>query len=95
MEALPYERKYLGEENKNIFTAQGCERCEGGFKGRTVAAEILSLDEHMEGMIGEGRTVELRKYVQQQSGYMTMFEHARHLIHEGVTSIEEAVRVLG
>ncbi len=68
---------------------------EGGFKGRTVVSEVLSITEDVDGMVGEGAMMSLRKYLKASKEYMTMREDAVRLVDEGVTNIQEVERVLG
>jgi len=90
----PYERPYIEEDDQGISLAQGCDQCIHGFKGRIAAAEILAVNDEIETLIGEGDITGIRQYLK-QGQYRTLFHDARQFIREGITSIEEAVRVLG
>ena len=90
-----HERKYVRQDEQTVCGAQGCAQCEGGFKGRTIVSEVLPLDDAIQTMIGKGQVMELGQYLRCQKGHVTMFDDARRLVAAGITSVAEAVRILG
>jgi general secretion pathway protein E len=72
----------------------GCEHCvNSGYKGRTGVYELLVVDETIQGLI-HGRAAEndvVKAAV--ANGMRSMREDGERLVAEGVTSLEEVVRV--
>ena len=74
---------------------KGCHMCfSTGYRGRTGVFEILTLDESLRNAIVDGKSKqELRKIVEQK-GFVSMAQEAERLIRNGVTTVEEACRVI-
>jgi general secretion pathway protein E len=89
------DAKYLAKEIQTIFTAVGCDKCNNGYWGRTVIAEVCLVDQRIKNLIGMDLLGEIQKLLLEDQGYRTMFDDMRSLIENGTTSIDEAIRVLG
>ena len=77
-----------------IYAPAGCASCGwSGFKGRTGIYELLTIDEPIRKLIhdvaSEGDIAELA----QKSGMATLREDGLRWVNEGVTSLEEVLRV--
>ena len=72
----------------------GCEHCgSSGYKGRTGVYELMVADEQIRALI-HSRSAESRLFVAaEQAGMKTMREDGERLVGEGVTSLEELLRV--
>ncbi|TAK79557.1 MAG: type II secretion system protein GspE [Aquabacterium sp.] len=72
----------------------GCEHCgNSGYKGRTGVYELMVADEQIRALI-HSRSAESRLFVAaEQAGMKTMREDGERLVGEGVTSLEELLRV--
>jgi len=81
---------------KTIFKGSGCPECNNtGFKGRIAVFEIFKIDPEIEkSVISYASTTELKE-LSQKKGLVLMQEDALLKILEGMTTIEEAERVLG
>ncbi len=88
-------KKYLKQEIVQVWTPVGCERCRGGFKGRTVVAEIFVMDDASRFLIEQGLIHELVLKLKENKNVMNMKGDAGRLIEEGIISLCEAVRVCG
>jgi type IV pilus assembly protein PilB len=83
-----------GIEDRVCFAGSGCEACFGtGYKGRTVAAEILELTPQLKQMIVERRPLEDIRAAARCCGLSSMREVALGKAFAGVTSLAEVVRV--
>ncbi len=91
-----FKNLLLGENENEIrlFKAGGCEHCQGGYKGRTVIAEILDFDEEIRDMVASGKLDQLRHKWREKSP-LTLEQDAGALLLKGQTSLEEAERILG
>jgi len=77
-----------------LYKAVGCAECNGtGYHGRQVIAEVLRLDEVLrEKVIRHAGAAELERTARNQ-GMRTMYEDGLQKVLDGLTSLEEVVRV--
>ena len=92
------ERKIMGLEQAapiEIFTAQGCEHCEGrGFKGRTAITEVLKINPDLDEAIAKKATTRELTQIAKNSGFMTLADDGIRQILNGITSLDEVSRVV-
>lgn len=76
-----------------IYRAKGCEECNNlGFIGRTGVYELIPVDDTLQQMIHDGEGEQsMEKYARQFTNSLRM--DGQRLVLEGVTSLEEVVRV--
>ena len=91
------ERGYLSSPGQVVYRAdiQGCARCLGGFCGRTVIAEALLIDDEIRFMIEQRLIHEIFLKVREKQDVLSMRRDAARLVREGLTSLDEAARVVG
>ena len=79
-----------------IYQGKGCQLCaQSGYLGRTGIFETLTVDEELKYLIASREfTLEKIKDVIRKTGYRTMFEDALEKISVGITTLEEALRVI-
>jgi general secretion pathway protein E len=72
----------------------GCEHCgQTGYKGRTGVYELMSVDDKLRSLI-HNRAAESQIFVAAESqGMRPMREDGQRLVDEGITSLEEVLRV--
>jgi general secretion pathway protein E len=72
----------------------GCEHCGNtGYKGRTGVYELMSVDDKMRSLI-HSRSAESQIFVAgEAAGMRPMREDGQRLVDEGITSLEEVLRV--
>jgi type II secretory ATPase GspE/PulE/Tfp pilus assembly ATPase PilB-like protein len=75
-----------------VYKAKGCSYCERGYKGRTVIAEILEFDPSVRDIVAVGRIDQLKSV---KKDGISLKQDVSRLIREGVTSFEEAERMVG
>lgn len=75
--------------------AVGCERCYGGFYGRTALFEILTVDNVLRGAIASGIQAAEIETLAREQGLVTLFESGCRAVSQGLTTLEEVYRVLG
>ncbi len=72
-----------------------CPQCRGtGFVGRQTTFEILEMSEAMRRLVVEGANEKQMEAAARQEGMVPMRIHARQLAAAGVTTLEEAIRVV-
>ncbi|HLL24538.1 MAG TPA: GspE/PulE family protein [Kofleriaceae bacterium] len=77
-----------------LARGRGCTACHGsGYAGRIAIRELLTIDDHMRGMISRGATAEELRTHANATGFKTMRFSALRLWLAGVTSSREVIRV--
>ncbi len=85
---LPQDREY--------FKGQGCAKCGGrGYIGRTVVCEIFFVDEEIMKILPKEPTFAELVNIAKEKGMKFLKEDARRKVLEGITTVEEAKRVVG
>lgn len=88
--------KFLGikDKTKKYYKGAGCEKCNGtGYKGRVGAYEIMRLNDNIRDLIAKGENTAILKFAAQESGMKTLFEYSLDLASEGLTTLDEVIRV--
>lgn len=83
------------KEKAMFFTSQGCTYCSNtGFHGRVAILETILIDDTMREMIISKKSLdEIKKYATEKCNMKTLREDAFMKVKDGVTSLEEALRV--
>ncbi len=77
-----------------IYEPCGCPRCEGtGFKGRIGVYEIMEVTQPLKTIISKGGTAEDIKNKALEEGMNTLRMSATKYVLEGITSVQEMMRV--
>jgi type IV pilus assembly protein PilB len=98
--ALKVSDEEIAEYEKNlpqiIYRGKGCSFCGyTGYVGRTGIFEILLVNDELRYLISsKNLQTENIKSVARKNGYRTMFEDALQKISVGITTLEEALRVI-
>jgi type IV pilus assembly protein PilB len=89
------ERLKLETKHREFFRPKGCSYCSNsGYKGRIALLEVVVLDEKIKEMIIERRSgEEIANYVYQLKEFKSLREDGFLKCVEGITSIEEVLRV--
>jgi type IV pilus assembly protein PilB len=89
-------RKYEETLPRIIYRGKGCSYCgQTGYLGRIGIFEVLSINNELRYLIAaKDLNLEKIKTVARSAGYKTMFEDALDKIAVGITTIEEALRVI-
>jgi len=96
-ERLPSKavEKYLGKGDKvTVWGAEGCPLCQQtGYAGRTGVHEVLSVDEDIRQAIIQRKDAETIQQMAIRKGMTPMLESGLKKVKEGITTIEEILRV--
>lgn len=77
-----------------IYEPCGCPRCDGtGFKGRIGVYEIMEVSQPLKSIISKGGTAEDIKNKALEEGMSTLRMSATRYVLEGITSVQEMMRV--
>lgn len=97
-EASLEEKRLLGcdsEKPLTIYEPGGCPLCaETGFHGRTAVFEIMEIDPELKRLISaKASTEEIKQTAIDKCGMVTLSSAAASLVREGVTTIQEMLKV--
>jgi type IV pilus assembly protein PilB len=77
-----------------IYKAKGCEKCKYiGFKGRTLIAEVILIDEDIRNVIYKKATPSEIEKIARAKGSRSLLESGIKRVEEGITSLEEVLSV--
>ncbi|MCL2503556.1 MAG: Flp pilus assembly complex ATPase component TadA, partial [Coriobacteriia bacterium] len=80
---------------KTVYRAGGCRKCgKTGYSGRVGVHEVLQMSEEIGRMCVEGSTAEAIKKIAIEQGMRTLRQDGLEKVREGLTSIEEVMRVI-
>jgi len=96
LQGLPPRVKNIELNDKILISeAKGCNECHGGYLGRVAVMELFEITDDIERLIlsspAESQLIEAAK----KTGMVSMIQDAVIKIIRGVTTIEEAGRILG
>ena len=93
--ATPEERAFLGEDIETVVRGRGCAKCNNtGYRGRIAVHEIFSVDAMLRRMISSRASMEeIEEYAREHQGMRTLKESGVRLVKEGVTTIEELLKI--
>ena len=83
-----------GLDAGQLFTGRGCECCrDSGYSGRIGIYELLVVDGKFRDMINKDSSVENMRRAFRESGGVSLFEDGIEKVKQGLTTIEEVMRV--
>ena len=81
-------------EGNKLYRGKGCEKCLGtGYRGRVGLIEVLALSHNIKSLILEGAQELLIREEARREGMKTLRENGLKLVSEGITTIDEILRV--
>lgn len=81
------------DEGLNIFGPGGCSRCSSGYKGRVGIYEVVKITPEISKLImADGNSLEIAALCAEQ-GFPNIFQSALLKVKNGLTSLDEIVRV--
>jgi general secretion pathway protein E len=87
-------RRWVKEDSLQLYQAEGCAACNHtGYSGRTGIHELFVLDEEMHRVIMSGADATLLYAAAKRQGMVTLYEDGLRKVIEGVSSMEELLRV--
>ncbi|MFL1484454.1 type IV-A pilus assembly ATPase PilB [Marinobacter sp. LN3S78] len=81
------------ETGFTLYTPKGCDKCNGGYKGRVGIYEVVKITDPLANMIMEEASSLAIAREAQKEGFRNLRQAALRKVIEGVTSLEEANRV--
>jgi len=79
----------------HFFRGRGCNQCHNGYKGRVAIHEVLTMNNALRDAVTQGASATQLLMLAQEQGMAPLLEDARDKLQQGLTSIEEILRLLG
>jgi type IV pilus assembly protein PilB len=76
-----------------LYKAKGCEQCMEGYRGRNGVYEVLEVDEEIRKMISQRASSHDIEVKARENGMLTMIEDGFAKCIQGITTVEEILRV--
>ncbi|MDT8715486.1 Flp pilus assembly complex ATPase component TadA [Clostridium sp. 19966] len=96
-EASDYEKAILGitkNEAKTLYRGKGCAYCNNtGYSGRTGVYEIMEITREHRDAIVNSNSSELLKDLSIKNGMKTLGQACKELVNNGITTVEELVKI--
>ena len=87
-------QRFLPEGQTTVFQAKGCDHCgHTGYVGRTSIHELFLLDDEMHRVIMEGADATTLHITARRQGMITLYEDGLRKVVQGLTSLEEVMRI--
>ena len=81
-------------DNAVFYKGQGCKECnESGYMGREMICEVLNITEELSSLIAKGAAKDTMLKQAVKDGFIGIFENGIQKALDGITSIEEVLRV--
>jgi general secretion pathway protein E/type IV pilus assembly protein PilB len=92
-----WEKEYLKDPSiEKLYRGRGCDVCNGsGYFGRTLVYELLSVDKELSQLIDQEVELQVISEKAKASGFVDIFGVTVEKVKQGITSVEEAVRIMG
>jgi len=88
-------KPYLKDEEITFYKGKGCSHCNfTGYNGREMISEVFVVNEIISHLIAEGKDKLEILRVAKEYGFVSMIENGISKIKEGLTTIEEILRVV-
>jgi type IV pilus assembly protein PilB len=83
------------KERINLYRTKGCDFCNNtGFFGRVAILEVMMIDDHIRQLIiKKGSLDEIKEYAIEKQGMNTLRDDALLKVKQGLTSLDEALRI--
>ena len=83
------------DKDMKFFRGKGCDKCnKTGYRGRTAIHELLEIDDNMKSLIAQDAGLEKLRKQAKKSGMITLREDGIEKVKQGITTIEEVLRVV-
>jgi len=94
-EELEKIRPYIKQRSVTFYKGKGCSHCDfTGYSGREMISEVFVVNDYISHLIAEGKDkLEILK-VAKEYGFVSMIEDGVNKILQGLTTIEEILRVV-
>lgn len=86
--------KVLGHEVNQVYSAEGCDECSNGYKGRIAIHEVLLINQEIRDALSGGMSKEDLRDLVYNSGSITMLQDGIAKVEEGHSTVEEILKLI-
>lgn len=79
-----------GDPLVRVSNPRGCDHCNGGYRGRVLITEVLTLSDHLRDLLRRGAPASEVERAAVAEGFRPMWDHAFECIAKQQTTLEEA-----
>ena len=88
------EIKDILPKDAQFYVGKGCKECnDTGYMGREMICEVLSITEKLSSLIAKGASKEVLKEQAIQDGFISLYQNGLQKALDGVTTLQEILRV--
>ena len=81
-------------KNPKFYTGKGCKECnDTGYMGREMICEVLNISEELSSLIAKGVSKDILHEQAKEDGFIGIFENGIQKALDGITSLEEVLKV--
>ena len=81
-------------KNAKFYTGAGCKECnDTGFMDREMICEVLTINDELSSLIAKGASTHQLREQALKDGFVGIFENGIQKALDGVTSLEEILKV--
>jgi general secretion pathway protein E len=86
--------KYAQAGPLTLFHARGCDHCSNtGYIGRQCIMEIMPMTDKIRSLVMRHATATELRAAAIEQGMLTMYDHGQRKVSQGITTLEEVLRV--
>ncbi|OGD62599.1 hypothetical protein A2160_06235 [Candidatus Beckwithbacteria bacterium RBG_13_42_9] len=91
---LPNSKRFFPKASPTLYKGKGCKNCgQTGYKGRTAIFEFIEIESSMKDLILKNPASHEIWALAQKNGSHSMFEDGLEKVKNGITTLEELLRV--
>ena len=87
-------QKVLHKDVAEIYSAQGCEECGNGYKGRIAIHEVLRINQEIRDALSNGIGKEDLRELVYKSDVKTLLQDGLEKVEQGHTTFEELLKLI-
>ena len=87
-------QKVLHKEVNEIYSAEGCEQCGTGYKGRIALHEVLLINQEIRDALSEGMPKEKLRELVYKADVATLLQDGLMKVEAGYTTFEEVLKLI-
>ena len=87
-------KNVLNIDIKEVYSAEGCEKCNNGYKGRIAIHEVLLINQAIRDAIAEGTSKEALREMVYKSDVTTLLQDGLEKVVIGYTTCEEVLKLI-
>ena len=87
-------KRILGREINEIYSAEGCDQCTNGYKGRVAIHEVLLINQEIKDAISSNMPKEQLRHLVYSSDVVSLLRDGIDKVLAGETTLEELLKII-